>query len=93
MKDLPPDVVPYKRTPEFSKASTPGGLLESHRTKPGTWGEIVVLEGSLLYRVLEPAVQEFRLTPDRPGIVPPTIRHEIEPSSDVRFYLRFYRLP
>lgn len=93
MKDLPSNVVPYKRTPEFNKASTPGGLLESHRTKPGTWGEIVVLEGSLLYRVLEPAVQEFQLTPDCPGIVVPTIRHEIEPSGDARFYVQFYREP
>jgi tellurite resistance-related uncharacterized protein len=93
VKDLPPDVAPYKRTPEFSAASTPGGLLESHCTKPGTWGEIVVLEGSVLYRVLEPAIEEFRLTPDCPGIVAPTIRHQIEPSSDARFYVAFYRAP
>jgi tellurite resistance-related uncharacterized protein len=93
MEDLPPGVAPYKRTPEFDAVSTPVGLLESHRTKAGTWGEIVVLEGSVLYRVLEPALQQFRLTPDRPGIIAPRIGHEIEPSADARFYVQFYRAP
>ena len=93
MKTLPTDVVAYRRTPEFTEASTPRGLRSSHRTKPGTWGEIVVLEGTLLYRVLEPDVQEIRLDPGNPGIVEPTVRHEIEPSADARFYVQFYRRP
>lgn len=93
MKALPSDVVPYRRTPEFNQESTPGGLLESHQTKPGTWGEIVVLEGSLLYRVLEPAIREYQLTPDCPGVIAPTIRHAIAPSRDARFYVQFYRAP
>ena len=93
MDALPHDAVPYKRTPEFDKESTPAGLLESHRTKEGTWGEIIVLEGSLLYRVLEPAIREYQLTPDCPGIITPAIRHAIAPARDARFYVQFYRLP
>jgi tellurite resistance-related uncharacterized protein len=93
MDELPRDAVPYKRTPEFDKESTPEGLLESHRTKPGTWGEVVVLEGSILYRVLEPAIREYQLTAGCPGIITPAIRHAITPSRDARFYVQFYRLP
>lgn len=93
MKALPADVAPYGRTPEFTASSTPDGLLRNHRTKPGTWGEIVVLEGSLLYRVLEPEMEEIRLDPDNPGIVEPTVRHAIAPSADARFYVQFYRRP
>jgi tellurite resistance-related uncharacterized protein len=55
------------------------------------WGKIVVLEGTLLYRILEPEVEEILLSPDRYGVVEPTVRHEVEPLSGVRFYVEFHR--
>lgn len=91
MKKLPHDVTPYKRTPEFTERSVPKALLESHRTKRGTWGRIVVLEGTLIYRIMEPKLEEVRLDPDHPGVIEPAIEHEIEPGADVKFYLQFYR--
>lgn len=92
-KDLPSDLVEYKRTPEFSRLSVPAALLSSHSTKTGTWGKIVVLEGSLTYRILEPEVEELLLDPQRPGIVEPVTRHEIETHAEARFYIQFYRKP
>ena len=59
MKALPANVFPYKRTPEFTESTVPAGLLRSHDTKDGVWGKIVVLEGTLLYRILEPAREEL----------------------------------
>ena len=93
MKTLPENYLPYKRTPEFTETSVPDGLLRSHTTKEGVWGKIVVLEGLLLYRVLEPAIEENLLDPTRFGVVEPTVRHEVEPRGAVRFYVEFYRDP
>ena len=91
MKSLPPDVFPYKRTPEFTESTVPAGLLRSHNTKDGVWGTIVVLEGTLLYRILEPQVEEILLSSSRCGVVEPTVRHEVVPSAGVRFYVEFHR--
>jgi tellurite resistance-related uncharacterized protein len=91
LKALPPNVVPYKRTPEFTESTVPAGLLRSHDTKDGVWGKIVVLEGTLLYRILEPEVEEILLSSNRCGVVEPTVRHEVVPSAGVRFYVEFHR--
>jgi tellurite resistance-related uncharacterized protein len=91
MKALPTNVFPYKRTPDFTESTVPAGLLRSHDTKEGVWGKIVVLEGTLLYRILEPEVEEILLSSDRCGVVEPTVRHEVVPFSGVRFYVEFHR--
>ena len=90
MKELPPDVAPYKRTPVFTERSVPIALLESHSTKAGTWGLIVELEGSLTYRIIEPSIEEIRLEPGNPGVIEPTIKHELELGAGVRFYVQFF---
>ena len=91
MKRLPPNVIAYKRTPEFTERSIPQALLGSHTTKVGVWGLIVVLEGSLIYRILEPAVEEVLLTANSKGVVEPAVRHQVAPLERVRFYVEFYR--
>ena len=88
---LPEGVARYGGTPEFSEGSIPANLLRSHRTKAGTWAKIVVLEGRLLYRILEPEVEEIELSPERPGIVEPDVAHEVEPAGRVRFRVDFWR--
>ncbi|HEY6598470.1 MAG TPA: DUF1971 domain-containing protein, partial [Pseudomonadales bacterium] len=77
----------------FDEASVPAGLLRSHTTKPGVWGKIVVLEGALTYRILEPAIEEIELNPQRFGVVEPGVKHEVAPRNGVRFYVEFHRLP
>jgi tellurite resistance-related uncharacterized protein len=90
MKTLPANAVPYKRTAEFTHSSVPSGLLRGHSTKPGAWGKIVVLEGTLTYRILEPTIEEVLLSPEHCGVIEPTIKHEVVPQSGVRFYVEFY---
>jgi tellurite resistance-related uncharacterized protein len=93
---LPPDLVPYRRTAEFTEASVPAGLLRAHTTKAGAWGLIHVLEGQLAYRITDPRrpSSEATLTPEgEPGVVEPTILHEVEPLGPVRFYVEFLRAP
>ena len=91
MKTLPPDVVPYQRTREFSETTVPTGLTRRHTTKAGVWGRIRVLEGSLRYRILEPEAAEYVLTPECEGVVEPEIAHEVEPLGPVRFFVEFLR--
>ncbi len=93
MKTLPENVVAYKRTPEFTAASVPEGLLHAHSTKAGVWGKIVILSGQLTYRILTPEIEEISLSPGIHGVVEPTVKHEVIPQPGVRFYVEFYRAP
>ena len=93
MNTLPANVVPYKRTPEFDQHSIPAGLRRSHTTRTGTWARIVVLEGTLLYRILEPEVTEHLLSDQVPGIVEPGVAHEVAAPGAVRFYVEFLKAP
>jgi tellurite resistance-related uncharacterized protein len=91
---LPSDLVAYRRTPEFTELTVPEGLLRAHSTKPGAWGLIHVLEGRLAYRITDPrrTASEVILTPGSdPGVVEPTILHEVEPLGAVRFFVEFLR--
>lgn len=92
MKSLPPEARAYKRTPTFGQDNIPAGLLHRHSTRAGTWGRIVVLEGRLRYRILEPEFEEEILTPERPGIVEPQIEHEVALLGPVSFYVEFCRI-
>jgi tellurite resistance-related uncharacterized protein len=92
VKPLPPKAVPYQRTREFTESTVPAGLLRRHTTKPGVWGRIHVLEGSLRYRILEPVLEEHVLTPDRFGVVEPEVPHEVAPHGPVRFFVEFLRI-
>ena len=91
MKQIPNNLNAYKRTPEFDQNTVPAGLLKSHQTKAGTWGKIVILDGQLLYRILEPEIEEVTLDKNQPGIVEPEIKHEVKPIEMVRFYIEFYK--
>jgi tellurite methyltransferase len=90
MAELPTDVRAYRRTPEFTQDTIPAGLLRQHSTKPGVWGRIVVLEGTLTYRVPTEGTTA-RLSPTCVGIVVPEVLHEVEATGPVRFYVEFLR--
>jgi tellurite resistance-related uncharacterized protein len=92
--ELPRDVKPYKRTPSFTEATIPAGLLGDHATKAGTWGLIRVEEGLMRYIVSDPRrprrVSILSAGGDA-GIVEPTIIHCVEPVGSVRFHVEFFR--
>ena len=88
--ELPADFVAYKRTPEFTADTVPAGLLKDHSTKKGVWAHIVVLEGSLSYRI-DAFDKTFELTPAQPGVVVPEVLHHVAPLGAVRFYVEFYQ--
>lgn len=90
MKTLPSSFAPYKRTPLFTEQTIPKGLTKAHKTKAGTWGKIVILKGQLLYRILEPQLEEVLLSESYHGVVEPAVPHEVEPLGEVEFFVEFY---
>lgn len=95
-RQLPPDALPYRRTPTFTEATVPAGLLKAHATKDGVWGLIHVESGRLTYRITDPrrpASESVLEAGSEPGIVEPTILHEVEPKGPVCFHVEFHRAP
>ncbi len=91
MRNLPDNVTAYNKTPEFTETTIPKGLTRAHNTKEEVWGLINVLEGELIYRILEPVLEEVLLTSSLPGIIQPTVKHEVKAPRKVRFFVEFYR--
>lgn len=93
---LPEGARAYRRTDVFTENTVPAGLLKAHTTKAGAWALIHVLEGRLAYRIVDPrrpAVETILTAGGAPGVVEPTVLHEVEPRGPVRFYVEFHRLP
>ena len=88
--ELPAGFVAYKQTAVFTEETVPAALRAEHTTKAGVWARIVVLEGRLRYRVAALGV-DVELAPGRDGIVPPEVRHQVEPLGGVRFVVEFHR--
>lgn len=84
---------PDKRTLIFDENTLPTGLRSVHRTKPGVWGLIRVLEGRLRYRVFEPPSEVVLMT-GYAGLLLPDQLHLIEPLAPMRVQIEFHnRLP
>lgn len=92
MPQLPPGLVAYRRTPVFSETTVPAGLRRQHTTKADVWGLVVVLDGQLRFRRLDP-FDETILDPTHPAVIAPEEPHEVEPVGKVRFHVEFYRAP
>ena len=84
----PPPTVPYKRTSVFDENTLPAALGREHRTKPGVWGVIRVLDGRLRYQVLDP-VSEVILDLSISALCYPK-PHLVEPLGPMRMQVKFY---
>lgn len=93
MPKLPSSVTEYKRTLVFDASTTPAGLRKSHTTKAGVWGEIVVVEGRVLYVIESEDDASFVLGPTLSGSIAPEAPHHVEPHEGARFFVRFLRDP
>jgi tellurite resistance-related uncharacterized protein len=91
--ELPEGLEAYKQTRVFDESSVPEALLGQHTTKAGVWGVIRVLSGRLRYHLDGLDGRVLQLDPDRPGVVPPEMRHHVEPDGPVRFLVEFQRRP
>ncbi len=83
---------PYRSTPVFDEATLPAALRREHRTKPGVWGVVRVLEGELKLSYLDPP-KALILSPDSPGLLLPDQPHFVEPIGTMRMRVEFYDQP
>ena len=81
------EAVPYKVTPVFDEFTLPAGLRREHRTKPGVWGVIRVLEGQV--RLVKP-LGIYTLTKDTPGLVEPDEPHWVDPIGRIKMQVEFF---
>jgi tellurite resistance-related uncharacterized protein len=82
--------VPYKTTPDFDQDTLPAALRREHRTKPGTWGLLRVLEGRAILVFIEPQ-KEVAVFPGAPAIITPQATHFVQLDGPVRLRVEFYR--
>lgn len=92
MNTLPNEAKFHKRTQEFNEATVPAGLLGRHTTAADVWGRIVVVEGNLTFRLLEPREQDYVLDVNHSGIAEPQRAHQVAVDGPVKFYVEFYRV-
>lgn len=89
---LPVQLVEARRTPLFDSETLPDALVRSHRTT--VWAEIRVQAGSVRYLDLEGnEPRDERLGKGDSAVIVPGIEHQVEPSTDARFYVQFFREP
>lgn len=81
---------PYGASAVFDEQTLPDALRNDHRTKPGTWGLLRVLEGEVRLIFLDPP-SEHRVTPTSPAIIPPAATHHVVPQGPMRMQVEFYR--
>jgi hemoglobin len=88
----PPDVAPYRSSPEFNQDTLPPALRRAHSTKEGVWGVIRVLEGTvrLTFTSTGASTQLDRVTP---GLVRPQEVHFVTPLGALRMRVDFYNSP
>ena len=83
----PPE--PYRSTPVFDEETLPAALRREHRTKPGVWGLVRVLEGTLKLSYVDPT-QVIIVSPGSPGLLLPDQPHFVEPIGTMRMGVEFY---
>jgi len=81
---------PYAASPVFDEQNLPDALRSDHRTKPGTWGLLRVLDGAVRLIFLDPPTEHL-VTPDNPSIIPPQATHYVMPLGRMRMQVEFYR--
>lgn len=89
---IPPRLVEARQTPLFDSESLPAALARSHRT--AVWAKLHVREGTVRYMDLEGASRrDMRLGPGDMVVIRPGVEHKVEPSTDAKFLVQFYREP
>jgi tellurite resistance-related uncharacterized protein len=90
---MPSGHVAYRKTPVFTAAKIPAGLLSKHSTKAGVWGRLEVLSGSIAYVVEGPAGVRLVLAAGQSVVIVPELEHRVEALGPVEFRVEFYRAP
>nr|WP_136162453.1 DUF1971 domain-containing protein [Sphingomonas flavalba] len=84
--------LPYRSSPVFDENNLPDALRHQHRTKPGVWGVLRVLDGEIALSFANGRPTE-RLSPGRPGLLYPDDPHWVTLNGPMRMQVDFYDRP
>lgn len=93
LKSLPPGLVAYSRSPDFTPATLPAKLQSAHFTKSGVWALLHVLEGKVLYQLEPPHSGEQLVCPGEYAVIQSGVLHRASFVEPGRLYVEFYRAP
>lgn len=85
-------VEPYRSSPVFDEDTLPAALRKEHRTKPGVWGVVRMIEGEMALRFGDDT-EDQTLAPGRPGLLLPDQPHWVTPLGKMRMQVDFYDRP
>ena len=89
---LPADLIEARHTPLFDAQSLPPGLAVSHRTT--VWATLHVQTGTVRYIDLEgPSPRDACPVAGDSSVIVPGVEHHVQPSTDAKFFIQFYREP
>lgn len=91
MTSWPDDLIKYSETPAFTDETVPAKLTNAHSTKPGVWGRLVLMEGTLDYVVPDTPEKSLSLSKGDCAIIEPQVIHFVKPGKGAIFRVEFYR--
>ena len=92
---IPANWTIQRSTPFFTKENVPAALLSHHNTAEGVFGQLCVMEGTVIYygfadqEATEPEVKVV-INAGQFATSPPQYWHRIELSEDAQFNINFW---
>jgi tellurite resistance-related uncharacterized protein len=91
--ELPDGLQLVRTSPQWDDRTMPAGLKRSHRIAEGTWGRIVVHEGTLRFVAQTEPELNVIVGPHSTQAIPPEVEHNVEPIDQVCFEIEFLSIP
>jgi len=91
LPEMPAGLALARTTPEFTDTTVPAALLAAHRVGPGVWGRLRVHAGRVRFVFEADPSSALELSAGEHIDIPPGEAHHVEPQSDARFVVEFYR--
>lgn len=91
--ELPDGLQLVRTSPHWNEHTMPSGLKRSHQIAVGTWGRIVVHDGTLRFVARTEPELNVIVGPRFTQAIPPEVEHNVEPLDQVRFSIDFFSIP
>jgi tellurite resistance-related uncharacterized protein len=88
---LPDEVVCYRRVGPFDKNSLPAGLLREHRLKPGVWGVVTMVSGTIGFTWDDPDGGSIEVVAPDSLVIPPDVPHHVDATGPFVLEIGFFR--
>jgi len=91
--ELPDGLRLVRTSPNWDEHTMPAGFKRSHRIAAGTWGRIVVHDGTLRFVAQTEPELNVIVGPQSTQAIPPEVEHNVQPLDQVRFSIDFFSIP